>query len=79
MTQQWRTAPTSGQVGPKLQGLGKALPDKQFSRFGRKAKSENVQVSIHLPCLPFIGVPEMSPLTTLLNISIARSIMWVKL
>jgi len=37
--------------------LGKALPNKQFSRFDRREKCENVQVYWHLPCLPFSGVP----------------------
>jgi hypothetical protein len=39
VTQHRREAPTSGQVGPKLQGLGKALPNKRFLSFGRRAKS----------------------------------------
>jgi hypothetical protein len=43
-TQQQAKRNTSGQVGPKLQGLGKALPNKQFSRFDRREKCENVQV-----------------------------------
>ena len=29
---------TSGQLGPKLQGLGKALPNKQFSLFALRPK-----------------------------------------
>jgi hypothetical protein len=40
VTQHRREAPTSGQLGPKSQGLGKALPNKQFLRFGRRAKSQ---------------------------------------
>nr|WP_231116906.1 hypothetical protein [Paenibacillus polymyxa] len=32
--------PTSDQLGPKSQGLGKALPNKQFLRFSRKGKSQ---------------------------------------
>lgn len=39
MTQQQAKRDTSGQVGPKLQGLGKALPNEQFDRFSRKGKS----------------------------------------
>jgi hypothetical protein len=49
MTQQRRAALTSGQLGPMLQGLGKALPSKHFcGPFGLQKR----QVSIHLPCLP---------------------------
>lgn len=52
MTQHEVHAPTSGQVGPKSQGLGKALPNKQFLSFPVRENLKNVQVSIHLPCLP---------------------------
>lgn len=50
-----RSATTSGQVGPKSQGLGKALPNKQFLSFPARENPKNVQVSIHLPCLPDSG------------------------
>ncbi len=50
-----RSATTSGQVGPKSQGLGKALPNKQFLSFPARENLKNVQVSIHLPCLPDSG------------------------
>ena len=40
MTQQQAKRNTSGQVGPKLQGLGKALPNKQFLRFSLVGKSQ---------------------------------------
>lgn len=40
MTQLIVRSTTSGQVDPKWQGLGKALPNKQFLRFGRRAKSQ---------------------------------------
>lgn len=43
--------------GPKWQGLGKALPNKQFSIWAARQKWENMQVSIHLPCLRFSGKP----------------------
>ncbi len=42
MTQYRCEAPTSGQVGPKLQGLGKALPNKQFFTFW--PQGENVKM-----------------------------------
>jgi len=59
MTQQQAKRDTSGQVGPKLQGLGKALPNKQFFRFSRMGKSKKRAMSIHRPCLPFLScVPD---------------------
>lgn len=44
VTQQEREARTSGQLGPMLQGLGKALPNKQFEDFpsGKSSKRASV-------------------------------------
>lgn len=36
---------TSDQVDPKSQGLGKALPNKQFLSFPARENLKNVQVS----------------------------------
>ena len=55
MTQQQAKRNTSGQVGPKLQGLGKALPNKQFLNFPVRENLKNVQLWPQLPCLPFSG------------------------
>jgi len=55
MTQQQAKRNTSGRVGPKVQGLGKALPNKQFLNFPARENLKNVQLWPQLPCLPFSG------------------------
>jgi hypothetical protein len=37
---------------PEVAGFGAACPNKQFLRVDRREILKNVQVSIHLPCLP---------------------------
>lgn len=60
MTREQAKRDTSGQVGPKLQGLGKALPNKQFLSFPARENLKNVQQWPRLPCLPFSGKPTYS-------------------
>jgi len=58
VTQQRREAPHFGPTWPEVAGFGAAGPNKQFLGFDRREKTENVQVSRHLPCLPFSDKPE---------------------
>lgn len=51
MTQHKVRSADFGPTWPEVAGFG-ACPNKQFLRFDRRENLKNVQVSIHLPCLP---------------------------
>lgn len=52
MTQHKVRSADFGPTWPEVTGFGAACPNKQFLRFDRRENLKNVQVSIHLPCLP---------------------------
>ena len=52
MTQHKVQSADFGPTWPEVAGFGAARPNKQFLRIDRREILENVQVSIHLPCLP---------------------------
>lgn len=53
MTQQKRGAITSGQLGPKWQGLGRLPNRHDFRVLAVGQNTKNLRVSIHSHCLPF--------------------------
>jgi hypothetical protein len=52
MTQHEVQSADFGPTWPEVAGFGAACPNKQFLSFPVKENLKNVQVSIHLPCLP---------------------------
>ncbi len=41
-----------GPSWPEVAGFGEGTPQQAIFEFSRQGKLKNVQVSIHLPCLP---------------------------
>ena len=60
MTQHKARSANFGPSWPEVAGFGAAGPNKQFLGFDRREKTKNVQVSRHLPCLPFSGKAKIS-------------------
>ena len=59
MTQHKAQRANFGPSWPEVAGFGAAGPNKQFLSFPARENLKNVQVSIHLPFLPFSGKAEM--------------------
>jgi len=55
MTQHEAQRANFGPSWPEVVGFGAAGPNKQFLSFPARENLKNVQVSRHLPCLPFSG------------------------
>ena len=55
MTQHEAQRANFGPSWPEVAGFGAAGPNKQFLSFPARENLKNVQVSRHLPCLPFSG------------------------
>lgn len=59
MTQQRSKALTSGQVGPKLQGVGLAPTSTIFRVLAAGQNAKNLRMSIHSHCLRLSGFPDI--------------------
>lgn len=60
MTQQKREALTSGQVGPKLQGLGLTPTSTIFRVLAAGQNAKKSRMSIHSHCLRFVETSKLT-------------------